>query len=245
MSGYGGRVSAPYRPGQPPWPDNNPRRPDRPPPIQFHEEPPPSGSSPLDWALRIAGLVAVAVISGFAWWFFTNEDTPEGNGTGFGGPTTEQNTGEFEFTSEIPEPRVDESCSEHAYGQIKDFLTTTPCQGLTRGVYTTKIDDRTVFTSVSVVRMADETQAHALRVLTDTDNTGNVNDLVREGEVSVSGLKTLSGGEGYASSENGKDVIIVEADYDPSAETGGTEDELDRVCKDAMRLAEEMTGGSG
>jgi hypothetical protein len=244
MSGYGDRVSAPYRPGQPPWPDNRSQRPDRP-PVRFHEESPPSGSSALTWALRIAGLVAVAVVSGFAWWFLTDADAPEGNTTGYGGPTTQPNTGRFPFESKIDEPRVDESCAEHAYGQIQQFLTETPCERLTRDVFTTTIDDRTVFTSVSVVRMPDEAQATQLRKLTDTDNTGNVNDLVREGKVRVSGLEALSGGEGYASSKTGNDVIIVEADYDPSAATGGSETELDEVCKDALRLAKNMTGHSG
>ncbi|WP_143230020.1 hypothetical protein [Actinophytocola xanthii] len=239
-------MSAPYRPGQPPWPDNRSQRPDRPPPPRFHEEPPSSGTSPLDWALRIAGLVAVAVISGVAWWFFTSEDTPERGTTGFGGgPTSQQNEGEFPFTSKLSEPRVDESCAEHAYGQIQDFFGQTPCRQLTRDVFTTEIDDRTVYTSVSVVRMADEAQAQELRVLTDKDGSGNVNDLVREREVRVSGLEALSGGGGYDSSLVGSEVIIVEADYDPSAANGGTEDELDRVCEDALRLAKDMTGGSG
>lgn len=241
-------MSAPYRPGQAPWPENQPRRPDRPPPIQFREEPPASGrASGLDWALRALGLVAVAVVSGFLWWFLHNEP-PEDTNTGLGGgPTTEptKTTGEFEFTAMIEEPVVERDCSGHAYGQIKEFLTGTPCEKLIRGVYRTEIEGRTVVTSVSVVEMADKDTAKELRDLTDTDSTGNVNDLVREGVVSVDGLETLSGGGGYDSEQDGTDVIIVEADYDPAADEGGSEDELDRVCADALRLSQEMVAVAG
>jgi hypothetical protein len=236
-------VSAPYRPGQTPWPENQPRRPDRSPPIRFQHDPAPGGgTSALDWTLRIVGLVAVAVISGFLWWFLNNEE-PKDPTTGFGAETSSQpdTAGEFDFDLEIDEPRVDDSCPEHAYGQIQQFLTQTPCERLTRAIYSTEIDGRTVYTSVSVVEMADEGQASQLRVLTDTDNTGNVNDLVREGERPIPGLEALSRGGGYASSQDDNKVIIVESDYDPGAADGGTEEELDQVCTDALRLSEEMT----
>lgn len=240
-------MSAPYRPGRPPWPENQQHRPDRPPPIQFHEEQAAGGTSALDWTLRILGLVAVAVISGFLWWFLNNEE-PTGSSTGYGPNTSTQPTttdGEFEFVMETDGPIVDESCSQHSYGQIQKFLTDTPCEQLIRAVYSTEIEGRKVFTSVSVVEMAEETEAKELRDLTDTDNTGNVSDLVREGEVRVDGLKTLSGGGGYDSAQHGTDVIIVESDYDPSADEDGSEDELDRVCSDALRLSSEMVDRAG
>ncbi|GAB3455672.1 hypothetical protein [Actinophytocola sediminis] len=235
-------MSAPYRPGQAPWPENQPQRPDRPPPIQFHDGPPAGGGNPaLDWTLRIIGLVAVAVVSGFLWWFLNNE-SPADETTGLGGgPTTPPTTtGEFDFTLMIDKPIVDKDCPEHAYGQIKKFLAESDCARLVRAIYTADVDGRTVLTSVSVVEMAKESQAAELRELTDTDNTGNVNDLVREGEVPVEGLKTLSAGGGYDSEQNGKEVVIVESDYDPSAAAGGSSDELDKVCADALRLAVEM-----
>ena len=58
--------------------------------------------------------------------------------------------------------------------------------------------------------------------------------------MSVPGLETLSGGGGYASSQGGNEVTIVESDYDPAADDGGTGKELDRVCEDALRLSEDM-----
>lgn len=241
-------VSAPYRPGQAPWPENQPQRPDRPPPIQFQDGPPPGGGTGLNWPVRIIGLVAIAVVSGFVYWFLNNE-SPQDPATGYGDqpPSTVVTTsGEFDFEMlEIDKPIVDKDCTKHSYGKIKDFLTENPCTQLVRAIYQAEIEDeyggfRTIYTSVSVVEMPDEAQATDLRELTDTDNTGNVNDLVREGEVTIAGLKTLSAGGGYDSSQDGREVVIVEADYDPEASDGGSGEELDKVCGDAIRLSAEM-----
>jgi hypothetical protein len=238
-------VSAPKQPGQSPWPDHQSQRPDRPPPIQFHaEEPEPRESQALAWTLRIAGLVAVAVISGFVWSYIQNEDTGE-DPTGVGGEKTQQqSTGEYEFTEELDSPRVDDSCVDHAYDATQGFLQEKDCERLTRSVFTTTIEGRTIYTSVSVVEMTDEQTAGDLRELTDTDGSGNVSDLVFEGEVTVEGLEALNGG-GYASEQQGKQVTIVEADYDPKASQGGSKGELKDVCKDAIRLGREMVANSG
>lgn len=242
-------MSAPYPPGQPQWPDNtNPG--DRPPPFQLRHDdapPPPRRNPALLWSLRVVGLLVIATLSGLVWFYIQSDKAPE-QGTGYG-QSVEQSDGEYDFVAhgEVTEPITDDDCAEHAYGQIKEFLAGHDCQRLVRGLYTTTVDGRTVYTSVSVVRMADEGTATELRELTDTDNTGNVNDLVREKVVTIDGLKTLSGGGGYASTLQGKDLVIVESDYDPANPgSGGEEDErlLERVCKDALRLGEELTAAA-
>lgn len=237
-------VSAPYQPGQTPWPDHQSQRPDRPPPIQFrNEEQEPRGSGALAWTLRIAGLVAVAVISGFVWLYILSEGPgADPTGSGSGENTQQQSTGEYEFTAELDSPRVDKSCGEHAYAATQTFLQEKACNKLTRSVFTTTIDDRTVYASVSVVEMDDQQAASDLRDLTDKDGSGNVNDLVREGKVTVEGLETLSNGGGYASEQRNNQVTIVEADYDPAAKDGGSSEELKDVCRDAIRLGGDITG---
>lgn len=238
-------VSAPYHPGQAPWPDHQSQRPDRSPPIQFHtEDQAPRGNPALAWTLRIVGLVAVAVISGVVWWYIQNEDLG-GSPTGYGGGTEQQSSGKYDFTAEVDQAREDDACADHAYGETQRFLQDHQCARLTRSVFTTTIDGRTIYASVSVVEMADEDSARALRELTDTDGSGNVNDLVREGLVKVDGLDQLSGNDGYDSAQEGTRVTIVEADYDPAADKDGTEAELDDVCTDAIRLGAEMVAGSG
>lgn len=201
-------------------------------------------AKPLQWALRIGGLVAVAVISGLIWYFVTDDDKANSDPTGYGtGDKVVESEGVYDFRlhEDLPKPRTDTNCADHAYGQIQEFLRTTRCEKLTRALYVTTVQDgRTVYASVSVVRMADDAAAEQLRKLTDTDDTGNVSDVVRDRVVRVDGLDRLSGGGGYASTQHGRDVVIVEADFDPKGEKGtdekADEEQLDSVCMDALRL---------
>jgi hypothetical protein len=236
-------VSAPYQPGQSPWPDNQSQRPDRPPPIQFQaEDQAPRGNPVLAWSLRVVGLIAIAAISGVVWWYVQNGDR-SGAAVGYGGDTQQQG-GVYDFKEKLASPKVDESCEDHAYDATKRFLEKHPCDRLTRSIFTTTNDGRTIYTSVSVVKMPDKDTAASLRRLVDRDGSGNISDLVREGEMNVNGLRSLSKGGGYASAQQGKQVVIVEADYSPKA-GGGNEKELDAVCQDAIRLGSDIVANSG
>lgn len=245
-------VSAPYRPGQPQWPDNRSQRPERPPPIQFRQEDPPPrpGNPALTWALRAAGLVAVAVISGLVWYYITNDAPPDTASDGGGDQQTE---GVYDFAphSKMPRAETQYTCPEHAYGDIKRFLDTTQCDRLTRQLFVTKVKGRTVYTSVSVVTMASEADAGELRELANKDGSGNVSDVVRDGVVKIDGLDRLSGGEGYASNQNGREVIIVESDFAPRDQPDKENEKadekaiLDPVCEDALRLGPQIAGGQG
>jgi len=241
-------VSAPYRPGQQ-WPDNRAQRPDRPPPIQFRqEEPPPKPNKALQWALRGAGLVAVAVVSGLVWYYVTNDtsSTPRG---GAEESSTQQPAGRYQFTAhdEMPAPDTDSDCAKHAYGATENFLSRTPCDHLARQLFVAKVEGRTVYTSVSVVVMPDEDKADQLRKLTDTDGKGNISDVVRDGVVKVAGLDSLSKSDGYASKQTGREVVIVESDFKPDDKKDKKDDQelLDNVSVDALRLASEVNAGSG
>jgi hypothetical protein len=219
--------------------------------MQFRpEEPtPPAKNKALQWALQGAALVAVAVVSGLVWYYFTNEDSPS-SPNGADESTTQQPDGVYQFTAheKMPKPDTDDDCAKHAYGDIQKFLTDTPCDHLTRQLFVTKVDGRTVYTSVSAVTMSDEGKAADLRDLTDKDGSGNVSDVVRDGEVKIDGLDRLSGDDGYASKQSGKDVIIVESAFAP--EDKGKDEEadekiLDEVSTDALRLGTQIDSGSG
>jgi hypothetical protein len=229
-------VSAPHRPGQAPWPERQ-----RPAPIQFHSEPPEPEQQPwVIWSLRGLGLLAVAVLSGFIWWYVHGESPPPSTATG---TSTAPSSGQFAFTpaQEAPEPRHDSSCAEHAYGDIKTFFQTTRCDQLTRTLYTTTAPDgRKVYTNLSVVRMRTADDAAKLRALTDKDGTGNVNDLVREKIVKLPPVNSLSGGGGYKAVQQDRNVIIVESDFGPSVKRGdknADETVLDAISEDVIRLA--------
>lgn len=200
--------------------------------------------------MRALGLVAIAVVSGLVWFYINNDSssTPSGNG---GETTPQQPAGAYEFTKydKMPKPDRVENCAEHAYGkQVPPFLASTPCDHLTRQLYVTKDEGRTIYTSVSVITMKTEANAAALRDLTDKDGTGNISDVVRDGLVKIEGLGKLSAHDGYAARQSGRDVIVVESDFAPkdkSSDKKADEDVLDKVSTDALRLGADLDGGSG
>ena len=206
-------------------------------PIQFRREPPPQAENQvLTWVLRGLGLVAVALISGLVWWYIHDDATPAASDPG---PTTAPKAGQYDFAP-VADPHKDGNCAQHSYDKVKGFFQTTPCEQLTRGLYTTTTPEgRKVYTNVSVVRMASADQAAKLRELADQDNTGNVNDLVREGVIKVPPLRSLSGGGGYKAVQHDRNVIIVEADFDPSNKKKD-EPTLDSICEDAIRLGDQI-----
>lgn len=239
-------MSAPYPPGQPQWPGQQQRRPERPPPIEFRPEDPepPRRNDALAWALRIAGLVAIAVISGLIWAYIRSEDTKDAAPNE--GPDDTVIEGKYDFTvlAQLKQPRLDSTCAEHSYGKAKEFFEETECDQLTRSVFTTSLTDgRSVYTSVVVVRMANAEDAEKLRKLTDTNGTGNVKDLVNEGIVTLEGLDKLNGG-GYKSTQTGVEVVIVESDFAPDVTERDDENALDDVSEDGLRLGEEIKSGS-
>ncbi|MFL6142134.1 MAG: hypothetical protein ACJ72N_09770 [Labedaea sp.] len=250
-------MPAPRHPGQPPWSDRGGpnlsgdtapirSRPDRAAPVHFHaERPRRQQNSVLMWVLRGLGLVAVAVISGLVWWYVHDDG---GGATAGVEPTSQQRTGQFEFTPlpDAAQPRRESNCADHAYGGVKTFFQTTPCEQLTRAIYsTTTPDGRKVYINVSVIRMANADQAGKLRQLADTNGTGNVNDLVRDNVVKIPPLRSLSGSDGYNAVQHDRNLIIVEADFDPAAKRGDKkrdEELLDAISVDASLLGDRIGG---
>ncbi len=200
----------------------------------------PATRSRRGMVLKGLGLLGVAVVSGLVWLVVM----PKDNNTPTGTPTTTSTpAGEFSFVAspDVPEPLKDSDCASHAYGQTKAFLTDTPCQQLTRGLYTTTTPDgMTVYTSVSVVRMKTPEDAAKLKDLTTRDGTGNVNDLVKDGAVRVPNLTTLANG-GFAARQQDRDVIIIESDSPKHGPDATAHNQLmKRISNDAFRLAAEL-----
>ncbi|GAB2985661.1 hypothetical protein [Saccharothrix stipae] len=209
-----------------------------PPPPPPPRQPAATTRSRRGMVLKGLGLLGVAVVSGLVWLVVMPKNNPTGTPA-----TTSTPAGEFAFSAspDVPEPLQDSDCAVHAYGQTKTFLTSTPCQQLTRGLYTTTTPDGvTVYTSVSVVRMKTVEDAAKLKDLTTRDGTGNVNDLVKDGAVRVPNLTTLANG-GFAARQDDRDVIIIESD---SIKHGPDEAAHNRMMKrisnDAFRLAADL-----
>ncbi|HVK25316.1 MAG TPA: hypothetical protein VM677_28500 [Actinokineospora sp.] len=245
-------MSAPQRPGQPGQyrPDetewiarvtDGPRYDE---PFRFSEEPPEEPANPAwTWTMRVLGLLAVAVLSGSVYWYVTDE--PAGTATPSGPQTTQPAPeGVYEFVAHpnVQTPKMDTNCAKHAYDDTKTWLAQAGvCEKITQALYTTKVGGKNALVSVTVVHLSSAEKASELRLLTDQDGSGNVNDLVRDKVVVIDGVKNLS--NGYASKEEGEIVTIVEADFNPPG-TKNDEKILDEVCADAMRLGKKIDGGA-
>ncbi|ANZ38424.1 hypothetical protein BBK82_22530 [Lentzea guizhouensis] len=187
------------------------------------------------WLGRALALVGVAVVSGFVWWVLQPTDPVDKPAA-----VPQKTAGEFEFTTstQLPEPVKDSDCAAHATSKTQAFLKTTPCLQLTRMLYTAKLPDgRTVYSSVSVVRMKTAEEARQLEALTEQNDTGNIKDLVLDKAVSIPPLTTLANG-GYASEVRDREVVIVESDSPSKGDDALAHNtQMKKVSQDAIRLA--------
>ncbi|MPQ98243.1 hypothetical protein GB931_09990 [Modestobacter sp. I12A-02628] len=125
------------------------------------------------------------------------------------------------------------TCRDNSYGQVAGFFAATDCQQLVRALFSAEIDGLPVVIAVSEVEMPDAAAAQQLRTVANTDGTGNVNDLLREG-VSYPGAPARLTDAAYDSLQRGSTVLIVEA---AAAGPGGPPDAvLEELASDALGL---------
>jgi hypothetical protein len=234
-------VSAPYRPGQYQAQDQTTRIPpvrSRPGPPRAPQPGKPGNSKTREYVLKGLGLVLVAVVSGMLWWLIQQGNRPEGSET-TGTSATQEPATKFQFTKheQVQSLVVDSNCEEHSYQKVKQFFASTPCERLTRLLYTADVNGRKAYSSVSLVKMKNQADADALLKLAEGNNTGNVSDLVREGRVKVNGLRSLS--KGFAGEAKGAEVVIVETDFEGGSKSAD-EKILDEISTDALRLAGDL-----
>lgn len=150
------------------------------------------------------------------------------------GPTigSVQEVGGVAFTVEAVDLR--DTCTGHAYGEIASYFQSADCAGLSRALYSAQLGGRDVVVSVARVRMPDTAAARDLRGRADTNGSGNVNDLLREGVRYPGSPEELRRAQ-YASAVSGPTVTIVESSWvDPAA--GGTAAEVDKIATDGLSL---------
>ncbi|MFD1051125.1 hypothetical protein ACFQ1S_39130, partial [Kibdelosporangium lantanae] len=95
-------------------------------------------------------------------------DTPATSGAKPAGKYT------FAKAAELPGAVRDSDCEEHSYNKVKTFFKDHRCVSLTRQLFTADVNGHKVYSSVSVVQMANAADAQALKALTEQDGTGNV-----------------------------------------------------------------------
>ncbi|GAB3569540.1 hypothetical protein GCM10027445_21550 [Amycolatopsis endophytica] len=175
--------------------------------------------------LKGLGLLAVAVVAGLVWWLVRHDtgDTP---------PVAQAPVKEFQFTV-TDGPVAASDCAANSYSRVKEFFGEHPCRGLSRALYTTTSGPARALVSVVVVSTASAQDAQALKKLVDTDGTGNVNDLVRDGTAKIQDAPKLADGD-YLSRADGNSVTIVLSAFF----AGHTDDAtLQRISKEALELA--------
>ncbi|MFQ1000711.1 hypothetical protein [Modestobacter sp. SSW1-42] len=132
------------------------------------------------------------------------------------------------------------SCAGHAYGAVADFLAGTDCTALDRALWSAEVDGRPAVVSLARVTMPDAALAASLKALADTDGSGNVNDLLREGVRYTDGPTRLSAAQ-YDSSQQNDVVTIVETSY--VGEPGSAE-ALDELAGSALALGQDGAGSN-
>lgn len=203
-------------------------------PRQPSPPPGPPARNRRDLALKGAGLVAIAVVSGLLWFLIRHEDAPAQAAPPTG---SQQSTGSYKFT-QVAGPDKSADCAAKSYDETKKFFQDNPCSSLTRALYSTESGGAKALVSVVLVGMPDSDKAKALKALTEKDGTGNVTDLVKDGTYKASGAPRVSGADAaYSSSVDGTNVTIVLADF-----YGKHTDKalIERIADDALRLSADL-----
>lgn len=212
-----------------------------PPGVPADEEQPPRRSRRL--LVLLAVLVLVVGLGVGAYAATRGGDDADGGGSGEAVPTAGSDSGPAVGSVQeidgvpytVEAATIDDTCIGHAYGDTQAFFGAQDCTGLARALYSTEVDGRAVVVSVVRVRMADTATARELRALTDTNGSGNVSDLLREGVTYEGAPAKLSNAE-YASAVSGPTVTVVESAWvDPAA--GGSSAEIDLIASNGLQLA--------
>ncbi|OLT38484.1 hypothetical protein BJF85_09075 [Saccharomonospora sp. CUA-673] len=184
----------------------------------------------LPVAAKVGGLIAIALVSGLVWWLIRYQPTTEGHAEATEDPLT---SGEFAY-EQVAGPEVSDDCAGNSYGRVVEWFEQQPCERVHRSLYETRDGDARALVSVVVVTMPEQRGAQELKVTTDTNGTGNVNDLVRDGTAGIEGAPNVAQGQ-YASRVVGAQLTIVEVAY--YADAGGPADRLGDIAHDALRLS--------
>ena len=200
--------------------------------------------------MSFAAVVRVVVVIGIGVWALTGGSDDAGAGqpeAGTSAPARSTSAGGFAvgdtevvngttFTLEAVE--ADSSCQGHAYDAVAGFFASSDCATLDRSLWSAEAGGRPAVVSLARVTMPDVANAQALRSLADTDGSGNVNDLLREG-VRYEGGPTKLARAQYASAQQGATVTIVESSW---TGTAGASSALDALACSALSLP--VVGGS-
>ena len=114
----------------------------------------------------------------------------------------------------------DPTCFDHAYGApMISFLTQHPCTGMRRTLATTTVNGRDVGFNESAVGFPagpptnPYKYAEEFKALENADNTGSIDDLLRDGYRLPSGPTSIPGGEAFNVLGQDSGVVVYDAWY--------------------------------
>ncbi|AXB49194.1 hypothetical protein A4R43_41035 [Amycolatopsis albispora] len=195
----------------------------------------PSGSLFRGPVFQGVGLVLVALVSGLVWWLIRYEAEPEVQAQP--DPLV---SGEFKY-ERVAGPATSADCAGNSYGEIKRWFGEHPCQRVVRALYVTNAGEGArALVSVVLVTMPDPELAAQLKAVTDTDNTGNISDLLRDGTANLPKAPDVAKGN-YESKVSGAEVTIVEGDF---YDKHKNDQLLKRITTDALRLSDALRPGT-
>ncbi|WP_448613705.1 hypothetical protein [Modestobacter sp. URMC 112] len=198
-------------------------------------------------ALLVAAALLVVVLAGIGGFLLLRDPDP-----GSGSTPTAAATGSPAAPSRSDDPtpgdtevvdgvtftlrtgQVDGTCRGHAYGSVAGYFDRADCVGLSRALWSAQVEGGWTVVSLARVVMPDEASARALQQLADTDGSGNVSDLLREG-VRVDGAPERLSGAQYDSALDGVTVTIVETAWADGAARGNAA-VLDGLAGTALAL---------
>ena len=129
-------------------------------------------------------------------------------------------------------------CANHSHGQTKTSFQSENCVKATRLLATGQVSGRPTVYVVSKIQMASAQAATSVKLVLDANNTGNLNDLLREGKTFPGAPSTMPE-SGYASVQSGAVVVVAEAGFvhGPSSNTNPA------LRAAATRVAAQMSAG--
>lgn len=109
-------------------------------------------------------------------------------------------------------------CAAHAYGQVAQFLATHPCTGIDQLLATTVVNGRAVGFAQNSVGFSGGMNtsyraAGSFRTLINSDGTGNMNDLLREGYRLPAGPDHVPSPDAFKALGQDAGVVVVDAWY--------------------------------
>jgi hypothetical protein len=135
-------------------------------------------------------------------------------------PTTPAATSAAPAAYAVQVTTVITNCANHSHGQTKISFQGENCVKATRFLASGPVSGRPAVYVVSKIQMASAQAATSLKLVLDANNTGNLNDLLREGKT-FPGAPTTMPESGYSSVQSGKVVVVAEAGFvhGPSSNT--------------------------